>query len=207
MPNVFDGFYGLPAGYPYSNRISPFGSFGYQQQNTNPYEGRYSTNNVDGQDPPPDTPTDPTNPGTNSPPYVQPTDITAATTRNILTQWQPQRYTQTYGGRPAQFPDLNTQIGAAMYSNITPQPKVPSWAVQTLPSRQQWRNYMSDYGPAYARFGVQDRTNPYPLNNYGLTNLQTPFTSFPQYLNPFISNQGGQGNFSSTIQGLLGALR
>ena len=139
--------------------------------------------------------------GTGTTPYVQATDITRATTNNILRPWQDPQFLQSYGNYGPQFPNQSTQIGAAMYSNIQPQAYTPPWAVQNLPSRLSGPGYLNggsvgNYGAMFGnRWGNGPREigNPYPGNGYSLQNMNVPpaeLVDGPNY-NPFLRNQNG----------------
>lgn len=132
-------------------------------------------------------------------PY-QDTVFTGATSRNILAPWASPLFWQGYGNYGPQFPNQATQIGAAMYSNIMPQAQIPPWAVQNLPGRLSGPGMinggmMGNYGPAFAQFGQRTVGNPYPLNGYGLGNMNVPPPDIRSpgttNYNPFLSNQNG----------------
>jgi hypothetical protein len=126
-------------------------------------------------------------------------------------------YSMQYGGYGAQFPNLGTQIGAALYSNIQPRQYTPAWTVDRMPPRLGMQ-----------ASGQPDPTSPYltgarRMGNYGQWfskfdqggGLNQPFNPFPLYapydpskslnvragFNPFLRNQQGTPSVGMTGAG------
>jgi hypothetical protein len=102
--------------------------------------------------------------------------------RNLEPYGQGPAYTLPYGNYGPQFPNLGTQIGSAMYTNVQPRQYTPNWMIDRLPQRL-----------GYQTNGQLDPNSPYitgrKMGNYG--QLFQKFGAAPQ--GPFGITPGGDG--------------
>jgi hypothetical protein len=114
-------------------------------------------------------------------------------------------YGMPYGLYGAQFPNLGTQIGAAMYSNVQPRQYTPNWTVDRMPPRLGMRDtgeadpfspyitgrQMGNYGQLFSKFGAAPQ-GPFgitptggsqqgPFGGGAYQNLTQPFNPYPLY--------------------------
>jgi hypothetical protein len=143
--------------------------------------GNPNTDSGGGNNPPPPPP--PPNTDINKPQsYEFASAIGRMINRNLEPYGQGPAYTLPYGNYGPQFPNLGTQIGSAMYTNVQPRQYTPNWMIDRLPQRL-----------GYQTNGQLDPNSPYitgrKMGNYG--QLFQKFGASPQ--GPFGITPGGDG--------------